>query len=130
MVRVRDAEKSLQFYQEVMGMKLVRTLEMKAASFNLYFLGYETPGDKDHAEGLLELTWNYGTEKDPGFKYHNGNAEPQGFGHICVSVDDLQAACDRFEAKGVSLLDCKMLILTCAGKLEEAIGGRPHEDDW
>jgi lactoylglutathione lyase len=113
-----------------MGMKLVRTLEMKAASFNLYFLGYETPGDKDHAEGLLELTWNYGTEKDPGFKYHNGNAEPQGFGHICVSVDDLQAACDRFEAKGVSLLDCKMLILTCAGKLEEAIGGRPHEDDW
>jgi lactoylglutathione lyase len=105
MIRVKDVEKSLQFYQDVMGMKLVRTLEMKPAGFNLYFLGYETSGDKDHAEGLLELTWNYGTEKDPDFKYHNGNTEPQGFGHICVSVDDLQAACDRFEAKGVSFDD-------------------------
>ncbi len=101
MIRVKDAEKSLQFYQDVMGMKLVRTVEMKPAKFNLYFLGYETSGDQHHAEGLLELTWNYGTEKDPDFTYHNGNTEPQGFGHICVSVDDLQAACNRFEAKGV-----------------------------
>jgi lactoylglutathione lyase len=85
-------------------MKLVRTVEMKPASFNLYFLGYKT-SDKAHAEGLLELTWNYGTEKDAGFKYHNGNTEPQGFGHICVSVDDLEAACDRFEMNGVSIDD-------------------------
>jgi lactoylglutathione lyase len=104
MIRVKDAEKSLQFYQNVMGMKLVRTMEMKSANFNLYFLGYET-SDKDHEEGLLELTWNYGTEKDPDFKYHNGNTEPQGFGHICVSVDNIHAACDRFEAKGVSIVD-------------------------
>lgn len=129
MLRVKDIEKSLKFYQEVMGMTLMRTSENEAAGFNLYFLGY--PGTQGTAEngktanreGLLELTWNYGTEKDANFKYHNGNDEPQGFGHICklttpaiqtnatqffstlcanagklgMSVDDLDAACQRFE---------------------------------
>lgn len=58
------------------------------------------------------MTWNYGTEKDADFKYHDGNAEPQGFGHIAVTVDDLDAACKRWEEKGVSwkkkLTDGKM----------------------
>lgn len=88
MIRVKDAEKSLKFYQDVMGMSLFRTNEQAAAKFNLYFLGY--PGDKGTPEngftadyeGLLELTWNYGTEKDENFKYHDGNSEPKGFGHI------------------------------------------------
>ncbi|KAJ7843322.1 lactoylglutathione lyase-like protein [Mycena olivaceomarginata] len=111
MIRVKDHEKSLAFYQDVMGMKLKRTRENPGAKFNLYFLGYgpaapETGGANGNpiadSEGLLELTWNYGTESDPEFKYHNGNDQPQGFGHICVSVDDLDAACARFEEKGVS----------------------------
>ena len=107
MIRVKDAEKSLKWYTEVLGMTLVRTLEQKEAGFNLYFLGYFPPnqdpaaqteaGFTRHNEGLLELTWNYGTEKDEGFAYHDGNSEPQGFGHICVSVDDIDAACARFE---------------------------------
>lgn len=109
MIRVKDPEKSLAFYQDVCGMKLLRTHEAAAASFNLYFLGYgPTPPEAAAGvnplagyEGLLELTWNYGTEKDPEFKYHDGNAEPQGFGHICLTVDDLDAACQRFEEKGV-----------------------------
>lgn len=52
-------------------------------------------------EGILELTWNYGTQKDANFNYHNGNDEPQGFGHVCITVDDMKAACKRFEEKGV-----------------------------
>lgn len=111
MIRVKDPEKSLAFYQEVMGMKLLRTHENKGAKFNLYFLGYGPPAPKESAngvnptadrEGLLELTWNYGTENDAEFKYHNGNDQPQGFGHICVVVDDLEAACARFEEKNVN----------------------------
>lgn len=51
-----------------------------------------------NAEGLLG---NYGTEKDTNFKYHNGNDEPQGFGHICITVDDMEKACQRFEEQGV-----------------------------
>ncbi|KAM0254902.1 hypothetical protein ACHAQJ_006339 [Trichoderma viride] len=103
MIRVKDQQKSLKFYQEVLGMSLFRTSEAPSAGFNLYFLGYPgtqgvpQDGRTSDREGLLELTWNYGTEKDENFSYHNGNDEPQGFGHICVSVDDLDAACQRFE---------------------------------
>jgi len=72
MLRVKSAESSLKFYQDVMGMTLMRTMENKDNGFNLYFLGY--PGIKGvptesangvnpvaDREGLLELTWNYGT---------------------------------------------------------------------
>jgi len=46
---------------------------------------------------------NWGTESDPNFAgYHNGNKDPRGFGHICVAVPDLDAACARFEALGVT----------------------------
>ncbi|KAK9472976.1 Glyoxalase/Bleomycin resistance protein/Dihydroxybiphenyl dioxygenase [Dipodascopsis tothii] len=110
MIRVRDPVKALAFYKDTLGMTLIRTAEHANAKFTLYFLGY--PG-KDYVEnsaegchnmeGLLELTWNWGTESDPDFKgYHNGNDQPQGFGHICISVDDLDAACARFESLGVN----------------------------
>ncbi|EOD47187.1 putative lactoylglutathione lyase protein [Neofusicoccum parvum UCRNP2] len=111
MIRVKDPEKSLSFYQDIFGMNLKRVSENKDAKFNLYFLGYGAPAPDQSAngvnpvadrEGLLELTWNYGTENDANFKYHNGNDQPQGFGHICVVVDDLEAACARFEEKGVN----------------------------
>jgi len=112
MIRVKDADASLKFYQEILGMTLMRTNENPDNKFNLYFLGY--PGGYDYKtsangvnpvagkEGILELTWNYGTEKQEGKVYHDGNAEPQGFGHICVSVDDLDQACKFMEEKGVS----------------------------
>lgn len=126
MIRVKDHTSSLEFYQKTMGgysspppppltithhhtgMTLFYTLELPPAGFNLYYLGYHpspttTPSplscDIPFHEGLLGLTWTYGTEKDPDFSYHNGNTEPQGFGHICVAVDDLDGACTRFEGK-------------------------------
>ncbi|KAF2224456.1 lactoylglutathione lyase-like protein [Elsinoe ampelina] len=111
MIRVKDPEKSISFYTDIMGMELKRKSENEAAKFNLYFLGYGSPAPKQTAngvnpvadrEGLLELTWNYGTEKEEGQVYHNGNDEPQGFGHICLAVDDLDKACERFEEKGVN----------------------------
>ncbi|KAK6442772.1 Lactoylglutathione lyase [Oleoguttula sp. CCFEE 5521] len=101
MIRIKDKDASLKFYQDVMGMQLVRTAENESNGFNLYFLGYGE-GKGAGREGLLELTWNYGTEKEEGKVYHDGNSEPQGFGHICVSVDDLNKACERFEKEGVS----------------------------
>ena len=111
MIRVKDHTVSLAFYQETMGMSLLRTSKNPSAGFNLYFLGYSTPSSPETSangvnptatrEGLLELTWNYGTEKDEDFKYHSGNEEPQGFGHIAVAVDDLDKACARFEERGV-----------------------------
>lgn len=111
MIRVKDKDVSLDFYQNTMGMRLLRTAENPDAKFNLYFLAYGPPATGEPAggvnptadrEGILELTWNYGTEKEEGKVYHDGNAEPQGFGHICVSVDDLNAACQRLEDRKVS----------------------------
>ncbi|KAL8690366.1 MAG: hypothetical protein Q9224_004421 [Gallowayella concinna] len=105
MIRVKDHSKSLQFYQETLGMSLLRTKESPSSEFNLYFLGYVPDANNDintiPLEGVLELTWNYGTEKDDEFEYHDGNSEPQGFGHIAITVDDLDAACSRFEEMGV-----------------------------
>jgi lactoylglutathione lyase len=81
--------------------------------FTLYFLGYDhsagilSAEEKRAAatarEGILELTWNHGTEKDPEFKgYANGNSDPgRGFGHIAISVDDVGKTCERFERLGV-----------------------------
>jgi lactoylglutathione lyase len=111
MARVKDKDVSVKFYEDVFAMNLKRVSENKDAGFNLYFLGYGPPAGSDSTrgtnpgagrEGLLELTWNYGTEKKEGKVYHDGNAEPQGFGHLCVSVDDLEVACKRFEEKGVT----------------------------
>lgn len=87
MIRVKDAEKSLNFYQQVMGMTLQRTSEQKEAGFTLYFLSYGPKAPEQSAngvnpiadrEGILELTWNHGSENDDSVKYHNGNDEPQG----------------------------------------------------
>lgn len=111
MIRVKDPQKSLKFYKQVLGMSLLRTAEVEAAKFNLYFLGYtgdanfkdnseENPSDR---ESMLELTWNYGTENDPDFHYHNGNDQPQGFGHLGITVPDVDEAMDRLEKLGVSI---------------------------
>lgn len=103
MLRVKDPEASLRFYTHVFGMELLEQKEMAAGEFTLYFLacteGDTVPGDADTRqqyrsarEGVLELTHNWGTENDPDFQYHNGNDEPQGYGHICFTVPDLTAA--------------------------------------
>ena len=53
---------------------------------------------------MLELTHNWGTEDNNNFKYHDGNKEPQGFGHIGFSVPDVYKASERFEKLGVNFV--------------------------
>jgi len=115
MMRIKDPKKSLAFYQDLMGMTLIDKLEFPDMKFDLYFLttlpkGEEyklTPGTEDAHKYLwsmkgatLELTHNYGTENDADFKYHPGNQEKDGFGHVAFNVNDVYAACDKFEAQG------------------------------
>ena len=86
--------------------------EIKFSSFTLYFLAFDhtsgsaTTQDKKATrrarEGVLELTHNHGTESDPDFHYTSGNTDPgRGFGHIAVSVPDIEKACARLEGMGV-----------------------------
>ncbi|RKR03401.1 lactoylglutathione lyase [Kushneria sinocarnis] len=116
MLRVKDPERSLYFYTHVFGMRLLRKLEFPEMQFTLYFLTRLLPEDsvpEDPDErtvwtfsqrGLLELTHNWGTEDDPDFAYHNGNDAPQGFGHICFSVPNLESATTWFEDMGVEFV--------------------------
>lgn len=114
MLRVRDPAKSTAFYRDVLGMTLLDRYDFPDMKFTLYFMGYPSgpiPTDGParakwvfEQPALLELTHNWGTEDDPAFAYHNGNSEPRGFGHIGVSVPDVDGACARFESLGVEFV--------------------------
>ncbi|XP_030755248.1 lactoylglutathione lyase [Sitophilus oryzae] len=115
MYRIKDPRVSLPFYTGILGMKLLTKLDFPAMTFSLYFLGYEdnTPfelGTSSRTEWALsrkatiELTHNWGTEKDENFAYNNGNTDPKGFGHIGLMVPDVYKACERFEKLGVKFV--------------------------
>lgn len=87
MLRIGDLQRSITFYTEVLGMKLLRTSENPEYKYTLAFLGYGA--NPEHAE--LELTYNHGVEH-----YEMGTA----YGHIAVSVDDAYKACELVKAAG------------------------------
>ncbi|HFC6396847.1 lactoylglutathione lyase [Neisseria sp. LACPHL-SPEC-2024-00856] len=87
MLRVGNLEKSLDFYQNVLGMKLLRRKDYPEGRFTLAFVGY---GDETDST-VLELTHNWDTER-----YDLGNA----YGHIAVEVDDAYEACERVKRQG------------------------------
>jgi lactoylglutathione lyase len=124
-------------------MKLLKKLSFPEAKFDLYFLGYDSPSSPSHGksvmdrEGVIELTHNYGTENDPNYKVNNGNREPdRGFGHTCISVDHIQAACKRIEDAGYrfqkKLTDGRMrhiaFVLDPDEYWVEVIGQKPLEE--
>ncbi len=87
MLRVGNLEKSLDFYCNVLGMKLLRRKDYPGGEFTLAFVGY---GDEaDHT--VLELTYNWGTGH-----YDLGN----GYGHIALGVEDIYETCDRIRELG------------------------------
>lgn len=87
MLRVGDLQRAIDFYTQVMGMKLLRTTDRPEQKYSLAFVGYAS--NPDQAE--LELTYNYGVDK-----YELGTA----YGHIALGVDDIYATCDKIKAAG------------------------------
>ena len=91
MLRVGDLDRSIAFYTEVLGMRLLRRQDYPEGKFTLAFVGY---GDEaDHT--VLELTYNWDTDR-----YDLGN----GYGHIAIEVDDVYQAADAIRAKGGRIL--------------------------
>jgi lactoylglutathione lyase len=87
MLRVGDLDKSIAFYTDVLGMKLLRKSDYPEGKFTLAFVGYQP-----ESEGaVLELTHNWDTPK-----YDLGN----GYGHIALEVDDAYKACEAVKARG------------------------------
>ena len=90
MLRVGDLDRSVKFYTEVLGMKLLRTTDRPDQKYSLAFVGYEG----EDRSAVLELTYNYGIDRyDPG----------SGFGHIAIEIPDAKKACDAVRAKGGSV---------------------------
>jgi lactoylglutathione lyase len=91
MLRVGDLERSIRFYTEVLGMKLLRRQDYPAGEFTLAFLGY---GDESE-NTVLELTYNWGVGQ-----YEMGTA----YGHIAIEVEDVYKAAEEIRARGGKIL--------------------------
>ena len=87
MLRVGDLQRSVRFYTDVLGMKLLRTTDRPEQKYSLAFVGY---GDES-AHAVLELTYNYGVDR-----YDIGTA----FGHVAIEVPDVASACAAVRSKG------------------------------
>lgn len=87
MLRVGNLDRSINFYTEVLGMKLLRKHENAEYQYTLAFVGYADESE----QAVIELTYNWGTEK-----YDMGNA----FGHVALGADDIYATCDAIRKAG------------------------------
>jgi len=87
MLRVGDLDRSITFYTEVLGMRVLRRSDYPEGKFTNVFVGYQDEVD----EAVLELTYNWGIDK-----YELGSA----YGHIALEVADAHAACDEIRARG------------------------------
>jgi lactoylglutathione lyase len=124
MVRVRDLEKSLHFYRDLLGLRELRRKENEAGRFTLVFLA--APGD-DAAQ--VELTYNWDPEE-----YTIGRA----FGHLAYEVDDIYATCAKLEAGGVTInrppRDGRMAFVRSPDNISVELlqkgGARPPEEPW
>lgn len=91
MIRVGNLEKSIQFYTEVLGMKLLRQKDYPDGEFTLAFIGYGDEADNT----VIELTYNWGTDR-----YDLGS----GFGHIALEVDDVYQAAEEIRKRGGKII--------------------------
>jgi len=91
MIRVRDLEKSLNFYTRQLGMQLLRRKDYPSGEFTLAFVGYGS----EEENTAIELTHNWG-QKEP---YALGS----GFGHLAVGVPDIYATCEQLAREGVNI---------------------------
>ncbi len=91
MIRVVDLDKSIKFYTEILGMKLIRQKDYPDGKFTLAFVGYGSEAD----ESVIELTHNWDTSE-----YDMGNA----FGHIAIEVDDVYKACESMKLNGGKII--------------------------
>jgi len=87
MIRVGDLQRSLDFYTQVLGMKLLRKTDYPGGRFTNAFVGY----DEEARTAVLELTHNWDTAS-----YDLGT----GYGHVAIEVDDAYRACEEVKRRG------------------------------
>jgi lactoylglutathione lyase len=90
MLRVSDLQKSIDFYTQVLDMKLLRKSENSEYKYTLAFLGYADESEST----VLELTYNWGDHC-----YDLGS----GYGHIAIETDDIYKTCNKIKEMGVEV---------------------------
>ncbi|MCT8986713.1 lactoylglutathione lyase [Shewanella phaeophyticola] len=88
MIRVGDLDRSIAFYTDIMGMKLLRKSENAEYQYTLAFVGF---GEETTGQAVIELTYNWGVDS-----YDLGN----GFGHLAIGEENIYARCDAITAAG------------------------------
>ena len=91
MIRVGDLQRSIDFYTEILGMKLLRQKDYPDGRFTLAFVGYGNESENS----VIELTHNWDTDQ-----YDMGT----GFGHLAIEVDDVYEATDKIRQKGGEII--------------------------
>jgi len=91
MLRTANLERSITFYTDILGMKLLRQKDYPDGEFTLAFIGYGDESDNT----VIELTYNWGVDS-----YDMGNA----YGQIAIEVDDVYRAADTIKARGGKIL--------------------------
>lgn len=104
MVRIKDADASIRFYCEGLGMKVLDRHDFEHASFSIIFLAYEGY----EQGGAIELTYNWGKDDD----YTHGS----GYGHVAIGVPDIHATVKRLEEMGYE----------CPTQPKRMVPGAPH----
>ena len=92
MIRVGNLDRSIAFYTEVLGMKLLRKSDNEAYKYTLAFVGY---GEESEGAAVIELTYNWGVEE-----YELGTA----FGHLAIAHPDIYALSDELKAAGAKVV--------------------------
>ena len=87
MLRVGDLERSVKFYTETLGMRLLRSTDRPEQKYSLAFVGY----DEENRAAVLELTYNYGVST-----YDLGTA----YGHVAIEVPDAYKSCEEIARRG------------------------------
>jgi lactoylglutathione lyase len=90
MLRVGDLDRSIAFYTDMLGMRLLRKKEFPAGRFTLAFLGY----GEESETAVIELTHNWDTKE-----YELGT----GFGHLAIGTSDIYGLCEELKGKGVTI---------------------------
>ena len=94
MVRVADLDRSLRFYCDELGMRLLSRVDVAAGRFSIAFIGF----GEDYSAGALELTYNWDHPAN-----REGYSHGSGYGHVAIGIPDLHGFCERLAARGIPL---------------------------
>lgn len=95
MIRVGDLDRSLDFYCNKLGMKVLSRVDIESGRFSILFLNFSD----DYDSGAIELTYNWDSPANT-----EGYTHGSGYGHLAIGVPDIHATCDALRNAGVSII--------------------------